>query len=200
MSKMKEITGRPSVKQLEAALSRERRRQKFRRGFWSAIKALIVIAAIVTLTVTYLLPILYMEGSDMDPAIKDGEVIVFITAGSIRRGDIIAFNYGGQKCIKRVIAVPGDIVGIGDDGGISLNGEVLTEPYASGQNPGGPAQGLPREIQSGQYFVAGDDRQISIDSRYAEIGDISEAQVIGKALLRVWPPDRLGFIWPGFVW
>jgi signal peptidase I len=128
----------------------------------------------------------------MNPTVRDGDVVVFITVGQISRGDIIAFNHGSQVLVKRVIAISGDYIDIDEGGKVQLNNKYLDEPYISGHLEGKHAQGMPRQIQDNQFFVMGDHRQTSIDSRDPEIGSVRKDQVIGKAFIRLWPINRLG--------
>ena len=182
------------MKQLEMELRRLRRRQDLFRSLRETIGALVVIAATMVLALTLLFPILQVQRGSMNPTVRDGDIVVFTTVGQIERGDIIAFNHGGQVLVKRVIAITGDYIDIGEDGKVQLNNKYLDEPYISGQIAGKPVSGLPRQIQDNQFFVMGDHRQTSIDSRDPEIGSVRKDQVIGKAFLRIWPVQRFGII------
>ena len=185
---------RPSAGQIETLLREAQRRRAIVRSICSTIGVLIVIAAAVTLIFSLWLPVLQVQRGSMTPTLNDGEVVVFITTGMIRRGDVIAFHHGNQVLIKRVIAVAGDTVDIDGDGTVLLNNERMIEPYVSQPDSGELTASLPCQVPDNQYFVLGDHRQTSIDSRSADIGMIRRDQIIGKALLRIWPPEAIGLI------
>jgi signal peptidase I len=127
----------------------------------------------------------------MTPILNDGEILVFITTGRIKHGDIIAFYHGNNVLIKRVIATGGDWLTLSEDGIVSLNGETLTEHYVQEYGEG---EELAVQVLDNQVFVMGDQRRVSLDSRNIEIGLISQEQIIGKTLLRIWPLNMFGFI------
>ena len=188
------IQVRPSVVQLEAELARARRRHDIKKSILSTVRILIVIAAVVTLALTLWLPVLQVQRGSMAPTLRDGDVILFLITGSIERGDIIAFYHGSQILIKRVAAISGDWIDIDDDGFVWLNNQALIEPYVDGQTSSGHTIELPCQIHDNQFFVLGDHRQTSLDSRSAEIGMVHSGQVIGKALFRIWPLDKIGVL------
>ena len=187
-------TGRPSAQQLEKELRRLKRKSEIRKSIISTLSALIVTAAAVTLILTQWLPVLQVQRSSMSPTLRDGEVIIFITTGQIERGDIIAFYQGNQVLIKRVIAASGDEVDLNDDGSVLLNGAPLDEPYVIAHSMGEYDIALPALVPENRFFVLGDQRQSSLDSRSSEIGTIHQDQIVGKALFRIWPPDNLGSV------
>jgi signal peptidase I len=159
---------------------------------WSMFRALVCAAAAVVLLHTFLFPVYAVQRSTMTPLLSDGEYVLLFAAGGIKNGDVVAFHHGSQVLIKRVIAAPGDWVELDGDGTVLLNGAPLYEPYLS-EAP--PAQALPPlQVPEGQYFVLCDRRAELQDSRSAEIGLVRREQIVGKTLLRVWPPDKLGLL------
>jgi len=183
---------RPSAGQIEMLLREAQRRRAVIRSISGTVGALIVIAAAVTLIFNLWLPVLQVQRGSMTPTLSDGDVIVFITTGKIRQGDVIAFHYGNQVLIKRVIAVGGDSVDVEDNGRVLLNNERLVEPYVSEPFAGDLTTELPALVPEDQFFVMGDHRQTSIDSRSADIGMIRRDQIIGRAFVRIWPLGKLG--------
>jgi len=155
------------------------------------ISALIVFSAAIVLLLALWLPVLQVQRSSMVPVLNDGEIAVFITTGIINHGDIIAFYHGNNILIKRVIAVGGDWLTLSVDGTVSINGEPLNEYYVHEHSTG---EELSVHISNNQFFVMGDQRRISLDSRNMEIGLISKEQIIGRTLLRIWPLNKLGFV------
>ena len=93
--------------------------------------------------------------------------------------------------IKRIIAIPGDYIWIEEDGSVFLNGQELPEPYVSEKALGECDVEFPYQVPENSYFMMGDHRETSIDSRSSVIGCIAEDQIIGKILCKVWPLKEL---------
>ena len=163
-----------------------------RKAILGAVKTLLIFAAAAVLISMLLLPVLRVQKGSMNPTLEDGEIVVFTTAGKIKRGDIIAFHYNNQVLIKRVIAIAGDRLDLNEDGTVILNGSPLYEPYVTEFAVGECTVTLPVAIPDGQFFVMGDHRATSVDSRRAEIGLVHQEHVVGKLFLRVWPINRFG--------
>ena len=111
------------------------------------------------------------------------------------RFDIIVFLQAEDTFyIKRVIGLPGETVQIDEEGNIYVDGEVLAESYGREviANPGRAYE--PVELGENEYFVLGDNRNNSSDSREPSVGNIRREQIIGRAWLRIWPFDKIGFI------
>ena len=127
----------------------------------------------------------------MNPTLQNDEVLLCNKLADIKQGDIIAFYYNNKVLIKRVIGLPGDVIDIAEDGTIYVNGEALDEPYAN-LALGETDQDFPITVANSRYFVCGDNRGVSIDSRSTSIGCIAEENIIGKIFLRVYPFGRFG--------
>lgn len=169
-------------------------RRKLRKAISSTIQALIVIAAIAVLLSTLWIPVFRVYGSSMTPLLGEGEVIVALKTEKIKQGDPLVFYYNNKVLIKRAIAKAGDWVDIDKDGNVSVNGEVLDEPYVSELSLGECDIELPYQVPDGRWFVMGDHRNTSIDSRSTTVGCISPDQVVGIVKVRVWPLNRIGVI------
>ena len=102
-------------------------------------------------------------------------------------GDLCAFYYSNKILIKRIIGVPGDYLWINPDGTVYLNGSELQEPYVSDKALGECDVDFPYQVPEKAYFMMGDHRETSIDSRSSVIGSIAEDQIIGKIICKFWP-------------
>ena len=180
-------TEMPAKDVLQKELKREKYNRRFRRLLRSTVDALIVVAAIAALIATLVLPVLQIAGTSMEPSLKDGDIVVLAKLERMKTGDLCAFYYSNKILIKRVIAVPGDYLWIEPDGTVFLNGEELDEPYIAEKALGECDVEFPYQVPENAYFVMGDRRETSIDSRSTMIGCVSKDQLIGKILCRVWP-------------
>ena len=104
------------------------------------------------------------------------------------------FYYSNKILIKRIIAVPGDYIWIESDGTVFLNGEPLEEPYVSEKALGECDIDFPYQVPENNYFMMGDHRETSIDSRSSVIGCIAEDQIVGKIFCKFWPLSEFEFI------
>ena len=111
------------------------------------------------------------------------------------RGDLIGFYYQGKISLKRVIALPEDEVAIDAEGNVYVNGEILDEPYVTEKCLGDCDLEFPYKVPGTGYFVMGDQRSNSVDSRNSVIGAVSLEDIIGKVFTRVWPFSRFGLVY-----
>ena len=162
--------------------------------FWRVIQALIVVSAAGILVATFFISVLQVRGTSMEPTVKEGDVVIADHSNKFATGDVIAFYYNNKVILKRVIAFPTDWVDIKPDGTVWVNGEELQEDYVQGLSLGHPDIIFPYQVPEGRYFVLGDHRSASIDSRSSTIGTVSDDQVIGSVFLKVWPLKNLGTV------
>lgn len=188
----KENRNLPTTAQFEAELKRLRYRQKFIKTLWNTISSLIVVAAIAIIISTMLLPVLRVTGTSMTPTLQNDEILICNKLGEVKQGDIIAFYYNNKVLLKRVIGLPGDTIDIAEDGTVYRNGEALEEKYVNELALGEKDIETPITVPESRYFVCGDNRSVSIDSRSTSIGCIAEENIIGKIFLRVYPFGRFG--------
>jgi len=181
----------PEADQLQKELKRERYKRRFRKLLRSTVNALIVVAAVAALIATLVLPVLQIAGTSMEPNLKDGDIVLLVKKKDLQRGDLCAFYYSNKILIKRVIAVPGDYIWIEADGTVYLNGEVLEEPYLTKKALGECDVEFPYQVPENKYFVMGDQRETSIDSRSSVIGCIPEDQLVGKIVFKIWPLSEM---------
>jgi signal peptidase I len=163
------------------------------RGLRELVVALIVAAAIIL----FVYQPVKVEGSSMMPALVDSERIFInkfvyrLGIGGVQRGDTVVFSSPQdprRSYIKRVIGIPGDVLEI-RDGRVWLNGGVLSEPYVPAEYRD-PATMAPMRVPAGHYFVMGDHRSASNDSR--SWGPLPMQDIYGKAVFVYWPPERMG--------
>lgn len=182
----------PSAEQIDRERRRLRYRQRYRRTLRSTIAILIVVAALAVLVATLWMPVLRIYGSSMAPTLENGQIVVSVKSTRFESGDLIAFYHGNKLLIKRCIANSGDYVDIDEDGNVSVNGAPLKEPYLSEKAYGQTDIELPYQVPDQRRFVMGDNRSASIDSRSTVVGCITEDQIVGKVVFRVWPLDVFG--------
>ena len=188
--KEKQTPDFPSTDILQKELGRERYKRRFRRVLRSTVNALIVVAAIAALIATLVFPVLQIAGTSMEPNLNDGDIVVMVKTDQLNTGDLCAFYYSNKILIKRIIGTPGDYLWINDDGTVYLNGTELIEPYITEKSLGECDTQFPYQVPESHYFMMGDHRETSIDSRSSVIGCIAEDQIIGKILFRIWPLNQ----------
>ncbi len=182
----------PTVNEIEQEIKREKYKKKYKLSMRSTTVTLICVAALAVLVATLWLPVLQIYGSSMSPSLNDGEIVVSTKPGDFKTGDIVAFYYNNKVLIKRVVATSGQWVNIKPDGTVLINGTEIYEPYISEKAFGECDIELPYQVPENQLFVMGDHRSVSVDSRSSVIGCISDEQIVGKIIFRVWPIERFG--------
>lgn len=184
----------PPSSELEKLLAAEKYRLRFRRMLMNTIFTMIIVASVSVLIAVYVIPVIHIYGESMSPTIVNGDIVVTLANPSLKRGDIIAFYHNNKVLAKRVIAFSGEWVDIDADGVVYINSEPLNEPYIDETALGDCTIDLPYQVPEGSVFVMGDNRSISLDSRDSSIGSISEDEILGKLILRIWPVTRIGKI------
>ena len=185
----------PRADELKGELRRERYKRRFRRVLRKTVDALIVVAAIAAIIATLLLPVLEIAGTSMEPNLNDGDIVLLVKTDKLETGDLCAFYYSNKILIKRVIATPGDYLWLEDDGTVFLNGTELQEPYLTEKALGECDISFPYQVPENAFFMMGDQRETSIDSRSSVIGCISTDHIIGKIVCKFWPISE--FAWFG---
>ena len=164
------FTAIPSTEEVKAERDRLAYRSRYGRVLRSTIYALVVVAAVAVLLATLFLPVLQVSGDSMNPTLEDWQ---------------------NKLRLKRVIGQPGDVISMDEDGHVTVNGTVLDEPYVDELALGECDIRFPYQVPENRYFVLGDHRSVSIDSRSSVIGCVEKSQVVGRVFLRIWPLNRL---------
>lgn len=184
----------PTTGEIQSELKRERNKIRYRRVLKSTMYALVIVAAVAALIATLVLPVLQISGTSMEPTLNNGEIVVLVKTSNLKRGDLCGFSYSNKILIKRVIGVPGDVLVIDPEGNVWVNGEMLDEPYVTEKSIGECDIEFPYEVPENEYFLLGDHRETSIDSRNTVIGCVAKDQLLGKLVLKVWPFSEITII------
>ena len=187
------ITSLPTIKQVEAERKRYRRQKAYNKALGGTIYVLTIVAAVAVLIATLILPVLQIEGKSMEPTLVNGDIVLLTKTVNFDRGELCGFSWNNKLLIKRVIGIPGDWIEIDTDGTVYLNGEMLEEPYAQQLALGECDLDFPYQVPQEEYFVLGDMRESSIDSRNTLIGCVEKDQIVGKVFFRIWPFKAIRF-------
>ena len=165
--------------------------QVFKRAL--KIILLVVITASLLLNLfTFIMPIVKYYGDSMSPTLENGNILIVNKMSEVKQGDIIAFYYNNKVIVRRVVAIGNDQISIDVFGAVSVNGEVLDEPYVENRTLGQCNINFPYNVPSKSYFVLGDNRDVAMDSRLSEIGVVSEDRLIGKVVFSLNPFGTIG--------
>ena len=190
--KKRKITDIPTAEQLKKELSRLNYKKTFRSTLFNTFASLAVTIAVVALLSVFLFPILRVTGQGMNPTLTSDELVLCNKTAQARKGDIIAFYHNKKILLKRVIGISGDVIDISDNGTVFVNGEYLDEPYVSSNALGECDLTFPYTVPTNRYFVMGDNRVDSVDSRSSAVGCVAEENIIGRIYVIVWPFEKLG--------
>ena len=193
MHRKKKEVSLPTKKQVETERKRYRRQKAYNKALRGTVYVLTIVAAVAVLIATLILPVLQIEGTSMEPTLSNGDIVLLTKTPRFDRGDLCGFTWNNKLLIKRVIGLPGDWIEIDTDGSIYLNGQKLDEPYVQQKSFGECDLEFPFQVPQEQYFVVGDMRESSIDSRNTLIGCIPKDQIVGKVFFRVWPFKNIRF-------
>ena len=190
--KHKKITQVPEIGDLKAELKREKYKHRYASVLRSTVFTLVVVAAFAILVDTLWMPVLQIYGTSMTPTLDEGQIVVSVKGYEFEPGDLVAFYIGNKLLVKRVVANPGDMVDIHEDGTVFVNGKELVEPYVTEKAFGECDLELPYQVPESKYFMLGDHRESSVDSRSSVVGCIAKEQIVGKIVFCVWPLENFG--------
>ena len=192
--KKKKFNEIPTVVELEQELQREKYKKRYQSVLKSTTYSLITVAAVAVLVATLWMPVLQIYGSSMTPTLENGNIVVSIKTNKFETGEVVAFYYNNKILVKRVIAGPGDWVNLDEQGNVYVNGDLIEEPYLEEKAKGACNIELPYQVPESQYFVMGDHRSVSVDSRNSSIGCVANEQIVGKIVFNLWPITDIGMI------
>lgn len=182
----------------------EQKKKEFLWELFGTIETFCICAAVIVLLFTFCVKLTVVDGESMENTLKNGELILIRNAFyEPKAGDIVVIHdpslgtYYGKPLIKRVIATGGQTIDIDfDTWTVTVDGQVIDEPYIKLTNDVQltSAWTYPLTVPDGEVFVMGDNRNHSGDSRSAAIGTIDERCIVGEALLRVFPTEKLGLL------
>lgn len=188
------VSQSPEIPVVEGELKRARYKKRYAKVLRSTLYTLIVVAALAVLVATLWTPVLRIYGSSMSPTLNEGQFVVSIKGLDFEQGDLVSFYIGNKLLVKRVIASPGDWVNILDDGTVFVNDQQLEEPYVDELALGQCDIELPYQVPESCYFLMGDHRESSVDSRSSSVGCVARDQIVGKIVFCVWPMAEFGSI------
>lgn len=191
MKKNKNIT-LPTTSEIEELYKKAKYRKLFSEKIRSTFFMLIVVAAFAILVAMLYLPTLRIYGKSMKGTLESGDIVLAVKSNRFKTGDVVAFYYNNNILVKRVIAKSGDWVNITKDGTVYVNDKKINEPYIENKAYGETNIKFPYQVPENRIFVLGDNRKVSIDSRNTSVGAVSDEQLVGKLIFRIWPLSDIG--------
>lgn len=191
MKKDNEITFL-TTSEIEELYKKAKYHKLFTQKIRSTVFMLIVVAAFAILVAMLYLPTLRIYGKSMKGMLDSGDVVLTVKSNHFRTGDIVAFYYNNNILVTRVIAESGDWVNITKDGTVYVNSKKIKEHYIEHKSYGETNIKFPYQVPESRIFVLGENRSVSIDSRNTSVGTVSDEQLVGKLIFRIWPLSDIG--------
>lgn len=182
----------PELNEWEEELARLKYQSRYANVLKSTIYTLVVVAAFAVLVATLWMPVLQIYGNSMTPTLEEGQIVISLKESKFNKGDLVAFYIGNKLLVKRVIGGPADIIDIKDDGTVFVNDVELEEPYISDKALGDCDLQFPYQVPESRYFLMGDHRSTSVDSRNSAVGCIADEQIVGRIVFCAWPIKDMG--------
>lgn len=147
------------------------------------LAAVLLVAVLLLANLfTHVFMVVRYYGNGMDPSLSDRQLLVLLKTDKVQSGDIIAFYYNNKVLVRRVICEGGHSIALEENGTVSVDGAALNEPYVQTPSIGQHNIDFPYHVPYGHFFVMGDNRAISMDSRLSEIGTVPADRILGKVL------------------
>lgn len=180
------VSGRFLDGEEKQKIRRSRMRRKLAASTVTQALTGLIIAAVILLNLfTHVLQVVRYNGRGMEPSLRSGQTLMLHRTQEVEAGDIIAFYYNNQILVRRVICTGGQQISISQEGQVSVNSQLLEEPYLKERSLGQCNLSFPYMIQKDHVFVMGDNRAMAMDSRLQEIGPVSIERIIGKVLFAI---------------
>lgn len=165
--------------------------------FKSLISYILILLFVIVLRVFFIDPV-RVDGPSMDFTLTNGEIMILNKVAYIRhdikRFDIVVVRYDNHYIIKRVIGLPGEVIEYRDNK-LYINGQVMDDPYPSSETEDFSITDIGHtKIPGDSYFVMGDNRAVSLDSRSSSVGAVKKDLIVGKANLVLYPFNRFGIV------
>lgn len=188
----------PELHEIETEMSQVRSKGRFRQALKGTFGTFVIVAALAVIIAFIFLPVLRItNGHNMEPGLQPGDIVILVKTDDVKTGDVCGFYFNNKLLLRRVIAGEGDKVEIDEKGYVKVNGEFLEEDgYISEHALGQCDIDFPFRVPAGQFFVMGDNRDFAFDSRATNFGCVSQEEIYGKPMVRIYPFDRL--TWFGF--
>lgn len=183
---------KPELEQVKQELKREQYKIRYKAVMGSTIHILIVVAAAAVLIATLWMPVFQIHGTSMTPTLDENEIVISVKGTNFHSGDLVAFYLGNKLLIKRSIAGPGQWVNIDQDGNVYVDQVLMEENYLTEKAFGDCNIEFPYQVPENRFFLLGDHRATSVDSRNTAVGCIAEEQIVGKIVYRIWPFSKIG--------
>ena len=158
--------------------------EKIKKNLKELIPYIIIILVVLCFR-TFIATPVKVNGPSMDTTLKDGEIMILNKLGTIKKGKIVVVDIGSEKIIKRVIAEPGDSIYC-KDGNVYVNDKIIKENYISTKTK----DFVKHYLKSDEYFVMGDNRSVSLDSR--SFGAVKKSQILGTTKIILFPISDFG--------
>ncbi len=190
----RELLDKLTTEELEEELNRQKYKFRYKKLLRSTIHILLVVVALSILISTLVFPVLKIYGESMESTLNSGDIVVCFKKSEYKHGDVVAFYYNNQVLVKRIVALSSDWVDIDNEGNLYINDKLIDEPYIESKSYGESDISYPYQVPEESYFVLGDKRENSVDSRNSLIGTITNEEIIGKIIFKVWPVEEFGIV------